>query len=186
MTCYGQLSFWARFFGGLFLLLLVRKPTAAKLKARYTLNIMNAPIHSLRLVFALSTFACSVILVLFFHGRAQWTSEFWLQLFATSVAISAAVCFVAFRKGKMRVAGVPLARFAGVFFRHLLLTYVASAIVLTVIAWVFIYLVTRTAPNALALAVLSGLWLSLWLAPAIASISCWRRLQSTSGHVSDS
>jgi hypothetical protein len=169
------------------LFLLVKKHAAAeKLKARYTLDIMNAPIHSLRLVFALSTFACSVILVLFFHGRAQWTPEFWFQLFATSVAISGAVCFVAFRKRKMRVEGVPLARFAGVFFRHLLLTYVASAIVLTVIAWVFIYLVTRTAPNALALAVLAGLWLSLWLAPAIASISCWRRLQSTSGHASDS
>ena len=154
-------------------------------KARYNLDIMNAPTHSLRLVFALSTFACSVVLVLFVHGRAQWTSEFWLQLFASSVAISAAVCFVAFRKGKMRVAGVPLARFVGVFLRQLLLTYVASAIVLTVFALVFIYLVTRTAPNALALAVLAGLWLSLWLAPAIASITSWHKLQSTGRHESD-
>lgn len=142
---------------------------------------MNAPIHSLRVVFALSTLACSVILVLFVHGRAQWTPEFWLQLIATSLAISAAVCFVAFRKAKMRIAGVPLAQFMGVFLRQLLLTYVVSAIVLTAVALVFIYLVTRTAPNALALAVLSGFWLSLWLAPAIASITSWRKLRPTSG-----
>jgi hypothetical protein len=78
----------------------------------------------------------------------------------------------------MRVVGVPLARFAGVFLRQLVLAYVASAIALTVIALAFIYFVTRTAPNALALAVLAGLWLSLWLAPAIASITSWRKLRS--------
>ena len=139
---------------------------------------MNAPIQSLRIVFALSTLACSVILVLFVHGRAQWTPEFWLQLLATSLVISTAACFVAFRQGKMRVVGVPLARFAGVFLRQLVLAYVASAIALTAIALAFIYFVTRTAPNALALAVLAGLWLSLWLAPAIASITSWRKLRS--------
>ena len=141
---------------------------------------MKTPIHSLRIVFALSALACSVILVLFAHGRAQWTPEFWLQLLATSLAISAAACFVAFRKGKMRLEDVPLANFAGVFLRQLLVTYVASAIALSAIGWALIYLVTRTAPNALALAILAGSWLSLWLAPGIASVTSWRKLQGAS------
>ena len=37
---------------------------------------------------------------------------------------------------------------------------------------------TGTAANALALAVIAGLWLSLWLAPGIASFTTWRRLRS--------
>ena len=141
---------------------------------------MKTPIHSLRIVFALSALACSVILVLFAHGRAQWTPEFWLQLLATSLAISVAACFLAFRKGKMRVVDVPLANFAGVFLRQLLVTYVASAIALSAIGWVLIYLLTRTAPNALALAILAGSWLSLWLAPGIASVTSWRKQQAVS------
>ena len=40
----------------------------------------------------------------------------------------------------------------------------------------FIYAITRSGPNALALAVLAGLWLSLWLAPGIASFTTWRQL----------
>jgi hypothetical protein len=141
---------------------------------------MKMPTHSLRIVFALSALACSVILVLFAHGRAQWTPEFWLQLLATSLAISAAACFLAFRKGKMQLVNVPLANFAGVFLRQLLLAYVASAIALSAIGWALIYLVTRTAPNALALAILAGSWLSLWLAPGIASVTSWRKLQGVS------
>lgn len=82
----------------------------------------------------------------------------------------------------MRVEGVPLGRFVGVFLRQLVLAYVASAVVVTAIALVFIYLVTRTAPNALALAVLAGLWLSLWITPVIASISSWRKLRPTIGN----
>ncbi|MDD2744292.1 MAG: hypothetical protein PHV02_18695 [Rhodocyclaceae bacterium] len=143
---------------------------------------MITPAHSLRVVFALGTFACSVILVLFVHGRAQWTPEFWLQLLATAIGICSAACFIAFRQGKMRVEGVPLGRFVGVFLRQLVLAYVASAVVVTAIALVFIYLVTRTAPNALALAVLAGLWLSLWITPVIASISSWRKLRPTIGN----
>jgi hypothetical protein len=143
---------------------------------------MNAPIHTLRVVFALSTFACSVILVLFVHGRAQWTIAFWFQLMVTSLAICAATCFVAFRKRKMRVEGVPLARFAGVFLRELVLSYVFSSIAVTGVAVAVIYFVTRTAANGLALAVLAGLWLSLWLAPAVASITSSRKLRLARGN----
>ena len=139
---------------------------------------MNAPTHSLRVIFALSTLTCSAVLVLLVHGRAQWTPEFWGQLVATSLTICAAACFIAFRNGKMRVVDVPLAHFVGVFLRQLLLTYVASAIALSAIGLAFIYFVTRTAPNALALAVLAGLWLSVWLAPGIASVTSWRKLRS--------
>lgn len=138
---------------------------------------MNTPTHSLRIVFAMSTLTCSAILMLFVHGRAQWTPEFWLQLLATSVFICATACYVAFRNGRLRVVGIPLGRFFGVFLRQLVVSYLASAAVVTAIALLFIYLVTRTAPNALALAVLAGLWLSLWLAPAIASVTSWRKLR---------
>ena len=140
---------------------------------------MNTPTHSLRIVFAVSTLTCAAILMLFVHGRAQWTPEFWVQLLVTSVFICAAACFVAFRNGRMRVVGVPLGRFAGVFLRQLVVSYLVSAAALTAISLLFIYLVTRTAPNALALAVLAGLWLSLWLAPAIASVTSWRKLRPT-------
>ena len=41
-----------------------------------------------------------------------------------------------------------------------------------------------TRRSLLALAVLAGLWLSLWLAPGIASFTTWRRLRSaTAGDI---
>lgn len=141
---------------------------------------MNAPVLSLRIIFALGTFACSLVLVLFVHGRAQWTPEFWLQFLATSVAICAAVCFVAFRQGKMRVINVPLGVFARVFLRQLLFSYIASAIAVTVIALAVVYPMTHSAENSLALAALAGFWLALWLAPTIASVISWLKLRPAS------
>lgn len=138
---------------------------------------MNAPAHSLRVLFALSTFACSVILMLFVRGRAASTPEFWVQLLALAVAICAAICFVAFRNGAMRLCAVPLSRLARIFLRQLLFAYVASSVAITAGALAIIFAITRSAPNALALAVLAGLWLSLWLAPGIASLTTWRKLR---------
>lgn len=139
---------------------------------------MNVPTHTLRVVFTLSMLACSVILVLFIRGRAEWTPEFWLQLAAASVAICTAICFAAFREGKMRLVAVPLWSFVRVFVRQLATIYAVSAVGITAVALALIYIVTRSAPNALALAVLAGLWLSLWLAPGIASVTTWRKLRS--------
>ena len=47
---------------------------------------MNTPTQTLRVVFTLSALACSVVLVLFVRGRAEWTDAFWLQLAAASGA----------------------------------------------------------------------------------------------------
>lgn len=138
---------------------------------------MKTPTQTLRVVFALSALACSVVLVLFARGRAEWTDAFWLQLAAASTALCTAGCFVAFRRGGLRLEAVPLGRFVLVFLRQLAIVYIASGVALTALALVIIYAVTRSAPNALALAVLAGLWLSLWLAPGIASITAWRTLR---------
>lgn len=140
---------------------------------------MNIPTQTLRVVFAASAFASSVILVLFVRGRAEWTTAFWLQLVVASLALCAAICFVAFRKGSMRLVGVPLWPFVRVFLRQLAIVYAALAIAITAIALAIIYAITRSGPNALALAVLAGLWLSLWLAPGIAAFTTWRRLRRT-------
>lgn len=138
---------------------------------------MKIPTQTLRVVFALSMLACSVILVLFVRGRAAWTPEFWLQLAAASVVISAAICFVAFRQGKMRLVAVPLWPFVRLFVRQLAIVYAVSAVAISGVALAVIYAITRSGPNALALAVLAGLWLSLWLAPGIASFTTWRKLR---------
>lgn len=138
---------------------------------------MNTPSQTLRVVFALSALACSVVLMLFLRGRAEWTDAFWLQLAAASVALCAAGCFVAFRKGGLRLEAVPLGRFLLVFLRQLAITYIASGVAVTALALAIIYAITRSGPNALALAVLAGLWLSLWLAPGIASFTTWRTLR---------
>ena len=61
--------------------------------------------------------------------------------------------------------------------------YIASAFAITAIAVAVIYGVTRSGADSLALAVLAGLWLSLWLAPGIASVTSWLRLRSA--HESD-
>ena len=90
--------------------------------------------------------------MLFVRGRAEWTDAFWLQLAATSVALCAAGCCVAFRKGGLRLEAVPLRRFALVFLRHLALTYLASGVAVTALA-------------------------GLWLAPGIASFTTWRTLR---------
>lgn len=138
---------------------------------------MYIPTQTLRVVFAASAFASSVILVLFVRGRAEWTTAFWLQLVVASLALCAAICFVAFRKGGMRLVGVPLWPFVRVFLRQLAIVYAALAIGITALALAIIYAITRSGPNALALAVLAGLWLSLWLAPGMASLTTWRRLR---------
>lgn len=138
---------------------------------------MNTPTQTLRVVFVASALASSVILVLFVRGRAEWTDAFWLQLLGASLALCAAICFVVFRGGRLRLAAVPLWPFACLFLRQLALVYAASAIAITAAALVIIYAITRSGPNALALAVLAGLWLSLWLAPAMASCTTWRALQ---------
>ena len=135
---------------------------------------MNTPTQTLRVVFSLSALACSVVLMLFVRGRAEWTDAFWLQLAAASVALCVAGCFVAFRNGGLRLEAVPLGRFILVFLRQLAITYIASGVAVSVLALAVIYAITRSGPNALALAVLAGLWLSLWLAPGIASFTTWR------------
>ena len=139
---------------------------------------MTAPAHTLRVVFALSTLACSVILVLFVRGRAAWTTAFWVQLAAAALAVAAVVCWLAFRNGALRLSGVSLAQLARVFLPQLVYVYIACAVAITGIALAVVYGITRAGANSLALAVLSGLWLSLWLAPAIASVTSWRRLRA--------
>lgn len=138
---------------------------------------MTAPSYSLRLVFALSVFICSTILAVFLRGSAALTTEFWVQLFAATVVISTAICFIAFRKGKMRLVDVPLGRLVRVFLWQLLFVYIASATVISAIAMAVVYTAMRSAPNSFAVAVMAGLWLSLWLAPGIAAFTSWRKLR---------
>jgi hypothetical protein len=142
---------------------------------------MTSPAHSLRVVFALSMFACSVILLLFVRGRAAWTAGFWLQLVAAAVVVASSVCFIVFRKGTMRLPGVPLVQLARVFLPQLVFMYIASAVAITALALAVIYAITRSAQDALALAVLAGLWLSLWLAPGIACLTSWHKLRAARG-----
>lgn len=138
---------------------------------------MTAPAHLLRVVFALSTLACAVILVLFVRGRATWTTAFWLQLVAAAIVVAAAACAIAFGNGRMKLPGVPLGQLARVFLAQLVFVYIGSATIVTAIAWAVTYAITRSGANALALAVLAGLWLSLWLAPGIAAVTSWRKLR---------
>lgn len=145
---------------------------------------MNTPNQTLRVVFAASALASSVILTLFVRGRAEWTTAFWLQIAGASVALCALICAVAFRRGGLHLAAVPLWDFIRVFLRQLATVYIALGISITAIALAIIYAITRSGPNALALAVLAGLWLSLWLAPGLAALTTWRRLRSaTTGDI---
>ncbi|MCA0239660.1 MAG: hypothetical protein LCI02_02285 [Proteobacteria bacterium] len=139
---------------------------------------MAVPAHTLRVVFALSALACSVILVLFVRGRAAWTTGFWVQLVAAAVAVAAVLCWLVFRHGRLRLVGVPSGPFFRVFLLQLMLGYVASALAITAIALAVIYWVTRSGADSLALAVLAGLWLALWLAPGVAALTSWLKLRS--------
>ena len=143
---------------------------------------MTAPSHSLRFVFALSMFICSIILVLFLRGSAALTTEFWVQLFAAALALCTAICFLAFRKGNMRLVDVPLGRLVRVFLWQLVFVYIASATAFSAIAMAVVYAAMRSAPNSFALAVMAGLWLSLWLAPGIAAFTSWRKLRGAPGN----
>jgi hypothetical protein len=77
----------------------------------------------------------------------------------------------------MRLVGVSLGQLVRVFLPQLVFMYIASALAITAIALAVIYGITRSGANSLALAVLAGLWLSLWLAPGIASIMSWHKLR---------
>lgn len=142
---------------------------------------MMAPAHILRLMFALSVFACSVILVLFLRGRVTWTDDFWLQLFASALAVTAVICALGFRKGGLRLAGTHWAQLVPTFLLQLLLVYIASAVGISLVALVAIYAVTASVASSVALAVITGLWLALWFAPGVASITSWRRLRAVPG-----
>jgi len=137
---------------------------------------MNAPRHTLRVMFALSVLVCSLIVLLIFQGRATPTNEFWALLLAASLAICALTCLFTFRGGRLLLAEVALSRFAGTFLLHLALAYVAVAAAITAISLAFALVVTGSAPDSVALAVLAGLWFSLWLAPGAASLTTWRKL----------
>lgn len=153
--------------------------------ARHMSFAMTAPAHTLRVVFALSALACSVILVLFVRGRAAWTAEFWLQLAAAAVAVALFVCWIAFRNGGLRLGGVTLAQLARVFLPQLVYVYIGCALAITAIALAIIYGITRSGANSLALAVLSGLWLSLWPAPGIAALTSWRGLRAAAAKTAE-
>ena len=142
---------------------------------------MTAPSHSLRFVFALSMFICSIILVVFLRGSTPLTTEFWVQLFAAALALCTAICFIAFRKGNMRLVDVPWGRLVRVFLWQLVWVYIASVTAISAIAMAVLYAAMRSVPNAFALAVLTGLWLSLWLAPGIAALTSWRKLRGAPG-----
>ncbi|MBY0467276.1 MAG: hypothetical protein K2W33_20235 [Burkholderiales bacterium] len=137
-----------------------------------------APVHALRAVFALSVFACAVILVLFVRGRVTWTDGFWLQLFAAALGVSLVICAVAFRKGRLRLAGVSWGQLAHTFFMQLMWVYIASAVGIGLVALAVIYAITASAASSVALAVLSGLWLALWFAPGVASLTSWHKLRA--------
>jgi hypothetical protein len=143
-----------------------------------TLGVMIAPAHTLRVVFALSALACSVVLALFVRGRAAWTTQFWLQLASLALVVASVICWFTFRHGKLKLVGVSLGRLARAFLPQLVYMYIASALGITAIALAVIYAVTRSGANSLALAVLAGLWLSLWVAPGIASVTSWLKLRS--------
>ncbi len=137
---------------------------------------MQAPSQILRVVFALSTWACSVILVLFQRGRAAPEGAFWWEVGGASVLLSALVCALVFRRGGLRLGSVAFGDVFFVFLRSLLVAYVGCAAVITGVGFALLYSLTHTAPHAFALAGLAGVWLSLWLAPAVASVGSWRRL----------
>lgn len=134
-----------------------------------------APRHTLRVVFALSVLACAVILVLFYKGRAVQSAEFWTQVMAWAGGLTAAICAASFRGGRMALQAVPLGQLLRSFLRQLAWCYAASAILLTVLGFAALMSVTRVLASSAALAVVAGLWLSLWLAPALAA---WRSAQA--------
>ena len=139
---------------------------------------MNTPRHTLRVIFALSSGACAVILMLFVRGRATPTTGFWVQLLATALVVSAAGCYLAFRRGGLLLQDVPLSRFLPKLLLHLAVAYLACSVLASAVAFAALYVVTRSPEGSAALAALAGLWLSLWVAPGIAAITSARALSS--------
>lgn len=137
---------------------------------------MNTPRHTLRVIFAFSSFACAVILMLFVRGRATPTSAFWVQLLATALLLSAAGCYLAFRRGGLLLRDVPVSRLLPKLFLHLAVAYLACSVVAIAVAFAALYVVTQSSESSGALAVLAGLWLSLWVAPGVAALTSARAL----------
>ncbi|MFO1252667.1 MAG: hypothetical protein U1E77_16395 [Inhella sp.] len=138
---------------------------------------MHAPSQLLRVVFAASALACSLILMLFLRGRAPQDDMNWGLLLLGTGAVAAVACALAFRGGRMRLQGVAWAPLLHTFLWQLLWTYLVCATLLTLIGWGLVVWVTRSPLNAAALATLAGAWLSLWLAPGVAAWRTARRLQ---------
>ncbi|ACB35564.1 hypothetical protein Lcho_3306 [Leptothrix cholodnii SP-6] len=137
---------------------------------------MKSPRHSLRILFAASSFCCSVILMLFLRGRTTATPVFWIGTFAAATAICVFVCWMAFRHGRMTVDDVPLSTLLAKLGLHLLVAYVACTTLITAVGLAGLLTVTHSFTSSLALAALAGLWLSIWLAPGVAAISTSRAL----------
>lgn len=84
-------------------------------------------------------------------------------------------------EGGLRLAGTWAQLVPELFLLQLVLTYIASAVGIGMAALVAIYAVTASVASSVALAVITGLWLALWFAPGVASITSWRKLCAVPG-----
>lgn len=138
---------------------------------------MTAPRHTLRVLFAFSCLCCTVIAVLFVRGRAAPTTAFWWEVAAVALAVTAVVCLLVFRRGGLRLDDVALPQLLRLLLARLMWAYAGTALVVTAVSLAVLMAVTRANSSALALAVLAGLWLSLWVAPGLAAITTARALR---------
>ncbi|MEW6265375.1 MAG: hypothetical protein AB1641_20045 [Thermodesulfobacteriota bacterium] len=141
---------------------------------------MTIPSQTLRVIFAASVLASAFWLI----GLA-WEPAFGRDapipaLILLASAVTAGLCWFAFRGGRLVVpGGVRPARLIGLVLSRFVLAYLVSAPVCGVVAWGLIQLFwpEPSHPEAKLLAWLLALWFPLWPAPAAAAVLAWRGLR---------
>lgn len=93
-----------------------------------------------------------------------------------SCLIALALCFVLIRSGLLASPSVGLLSLLRAFVKSLAWSYLKLAVVIGVVFLVILTLVGIPFKDAGALSALFAFWLSLWLAPAIASLATGRKL----------
>ena len=143
-----------------------------------TLELMQSPRNTLRVVFSLS-----VLLTAFWVSALAWATAFGennLVAGIVAVVVATVVSWLAFREGRIAIA-VPVE--AGVLLRALVPRIVGSYLIAVPLVGLVVWALATLAGadqrpgDATFIAIIFAWWLPLWAAPALGAEWSWRVLR---------
>jgi len=139
---------------------------------------MISPTVLLRAVFLLSAFtACFVVTLMAIPSSSPLSAHRDLWSASAALFISVALSAIFIRSDRLSLQGVSFKALAIARFLSVLATYVKLAAAVALVFLVVFSVLGLPINDVSFLSVFFGLWLSLWLSPAIGALIAQRKLQ---------